>query len=152
MDAEPAPERGDLATMEAGIAAYLAACDVDGKSPRTVQAYRETLHGFQRICVADGLPDHVAAFRPADVYRFMKTIADAGVSLGTRYRRFRETRAFFSLCTRMGYCEPHDSPPSAESAEGRSSRRPGRSAALCRHHVGLRENRVARGGGAASHA
>lgn len=31
-------------------------------------------------------------------------IADRGVSLGTRHRRFRETRAFFSWCTRMGGC------------------------------------------------
>ena len=104
---EAARDRGDPATLEAAIAAYLAACDVEGKSPRTVQAYRETLGRFHGICVADGLPDQVTAFRPADVYRFMKTIADAGVSLGTRHRRFRETRAFFSWCLRMGYCERH---------------------------------------------
>ncbi len=54
------------------------------------------------VCAAEGLPNRVAAFRPADVYRFMKTITDSGVSLGTRHRRFRETRAFFSWCTRMG--------------------------------------------------
>ena len=49
----------------------------------------------------------MAAFRPADVYRYLKTITDSGVSLGTRHRRFRETRAFFSWCTRMSYCERH---------------------------------------------
>ena len=90
--------------LDEAIAAYLAACEVEGKSPRTVQAYRETLSRFLRICAAEGLPDRVAAFRPADVYRFMKTITDSGVSLGTRHRRFRETRAFFSWCTRMGGC------------------------------------------------
>ena len=90
--------------LDEAIAAYLAACEVEGESPRTGQAYRETLSRFRRICAAEGLPARVAAFRPADVYRFLKTITDSGVSLGTRHRRFRETRAFFSWCTRMGVC------------------------------------------------
>ncbi len=107
MVAASARERVDPAGMDDAIAAYLAACEVEGKSPRTVQAYSETLSRFRTIGVAEGLPDRVAAFRPADVYRFMKTITDAGVSLGTRHRRFRETRAFFSWCLRMGYCEQH---------------------------------------------
>ena len=105
MVAESALDRDDPTGLDAAIAAYLAACDVEGKSPRTVQAYRETLSRFLTICAAGGLPDRVAAFRPADVYRFMKVITDSGVSLGTRHRRFRETRAFFSWCTRMDYCE-----------------------------------------------
>ena len=105
MLAKSALDRDDPIGIDAAIAAYLAACDVEGKSPRTVQAYRETLRRALTICAPEGLPDRVAAFRPADVYRFMKVITDSGVSLGTRHRRFRETRAFFSWCTRMGYCE-----------------------------------------------
>ncbi len=105
MVAESAVDRDDPTVMDAAIAAYLAACDVEGESPRTVEAYNETLSRFLKICVEIGLPDRVAAFRPADVYRFMKVITDSGVSLGTRHRRFRETRAFFSWCTRMDYCE-----------------------------------------------
>ena len=105
MVAKSALDRDNPIGMDAAIAAYLAACDVEGKSPRTVQAYRETLRRALTICAPEGLPDRVAAFRPADVYRFMKVITDSGVSLGTRHRRFRETRAFFSWCTRMGYCE-----------------------------------------------
>ncbi len=45
MVAESALERDDPTGMDAAIAAYLAACEVEGKSPRTVQAYRETLRG-----------------------------------------------------------------------------------------------------------
>ena len=90
--------------LDEAIAAYLAACDVEGKSPRTVDAYAETLGMFHAICRQRGLPERVGEFRPAHVYAFLKVIADRGVSLGTRHRRFRETRAFFSWCTRMGGC------------------------------------------------
>jgi len=93
--------------LDEAIAAYLAACAVEGKSPRTVDAYAETLGQFHAICVQKDLPPRVAAFRAAHVYAFLKVIADSGVSLGTRHRRFRETRAFFSWCTRMGGCERH---------------------------------------------
>ena len=104
MVAELVGYRDDGMRLDEAIAAYLAACDVEGKSPRTVDAYAETLHMFHAICVQRGLPQHVGEFRPAHVYAFLKVIADRGVSLGTRHRRFRETRAFFSWCTRMGGC------------------------------------------------
>ena len=90
--------------LDEAIAAYLAACDVEGESPRTVDAYAETLGMFHAIGLQRGLPQRVTEFRPAHVYAFLKVIADSGVSLGTRHRRFRETRAFFSWCTRMGGC------------------------------------------------
>ena len=90
--------------LDEAIAAYLAACEVEGKSPRTVEAYAETLAMFRGICLRKDLPQRVGDFGPAHVYTFLKVIADSGVSLGTRHRRFRETRAFFSWCTRMGGC------------------------------------------------
>jgi site-specific recombinase XerD len=90
--------------LDEAIAAYLAACEVEGKSPRTVDAYAETLTMFRGICLRKALPQRVGEFGPAHVYAFLKVIADSGVSLGTRHRRFRETRAFFSWCTRMGGC------------------------------------------------
>ena len=90
--------------LDEAIVAYLAACEVEGKSPRTVDAYAETLAMFRGICLRKALPQRVGEFGPAHVYAFLKVIADSGVSLGTRHRRFRETRAFFSWCTRMGGC------------------------------------------------
>ena len=86
------------------IDAYLAACEVEAKSPRTVQAYRETLERFLAICRREGLADTVPTFRAEHAYRFLQVIAGDGVSLGTRHRRFRETRAFFSWRRRMDYC------------------------------------------------
>ncbi len=86
------------------IREYLLACEVEAKSPRTVQAYAETLRVFGRAVAAEGLPETVEDYAAPEIYRFLKVIADRPVSLGTRHRRFRETRAFFSWCTRMGYC------------------------------------------------
>ena len=104
MAAEMVRSTDDGMGLDEAIAAYLAACEVEGKSPRTVDAYAETLARFRGICRQQGLPQRVADFRPAHVYAFLKDIADSGVSLGPRHRRFRETRAFFSWCTRMGGC------------------------------------------------
>ena len=43
MVAEMVGYTDDGMTLDEAIAAYLAACDVEGKSPRTVDAYAETL-------------------------------------------------------------------------------------------------------------
>ncbi len=107
MVAELVLQTDDGMGLGEAIAAYLAACDVEGKSPRTVDAYAETLRRFQAVCLAEALPARVADFRPPHVYAFLKAVADSGVSLGTRHRRFRETRAFFSWCLRMGACARH---------------------------------------------
>ena len=64
--------------LDEAIAAYLAACEVEGKSPRTVDAYAETLARFRGICLQLGLPQRIAAFGPAHVYAFLKVIADSG--------------------------------------------------------------------------
>ena len=52
-------------------------------------------------------PRSLGGFAAADVYRFLTAIMDSPVSLGTRHRRFRETRAFFSWCLRMGSVPQH---------------------------------------------
>ena len=102
-EAHPAPQK----SLDDAIGEYLMACEVEGKSPRTVQAYAETLRVFRRIVTAANLPTTMGGFVAADVYRFLKAIMDSPVSLGTRHRRFRETRAFFSWCVRMGYVPKH---------------------------------------------
>ena len=90
-------------TLAAAIAEYLIACEVENKSPRTLQAYDESLRIFQRCVVGEQLAGTVATFAVQDAYRFLKAVADSGVAAGTRHRRFREVRAFFSWCVRMGY-------------------------------------------------
>ena len=98
------PDTLEPRSLDDGIAEYLLACEIEGKSPRTVQAYGETLRLFRRVCGARDLPAALADFRPAHIYQFLKAVQDSGVSIGTRHRRFRETRTLFSWALRMGYC------------------------------------------------
>jgi len=89
------------------ISEYLMAVEVEGKTPRTVKTYGETLARFRRIGRELELPDDAIEFRARDVYAYLKAVADTGVSLGTRHRRHREVRAFFSWMLRMHYIERH---------------------------------------------
>jgi integrase/recombinase XerC len=82
---------------------YLKACEVEGKTDRTVQSYEETLRHFRTACLELGLPFDVGAFQPAHVYLFLGWVKDRGVTTGTQHRRQREVKAFFSWCRRMGY-------------------------------------------------
>ena len=84
---------------------YLKACEVEGKTDRTVQSYAETLRHFRRAVGELQLPNSVRAFGPAHVYLFMGWVRERGVSAGTQHRRQREVKAFFSWCRRMDYVE-----------------------------------------------
>lgn len=97
------PEDLETRSLDDGIAEYLLACEIEGKSPRTVQAYQESLRLFRRVCEERDLPAALDEFRPAHIYQFLKAVQDSGVSIGTRHRRFRETRTLFSWALRMGY-------------------------------------------------
>ena len=100
-------DSGSQKPLDDAIAEYLMACEVEGKGPRTVQAYAETLRVFRRIVTTVDLPTTLGGYAASDIYRFLMAIMDSPVSLGTRHRRFRETRVFFSWCTRMGYVPKH---------------------------------------------
>ena len=91
--------------FEEAVPLYLKACEVEGKTERTVQSYDETLRHFIRAVDQLQLPNSVRAFGPAHVYLFMGWVRDRGVSAGTQHRRQREVKAFFSWCRRMGYVE-----------------------------------------------
>jgi site-specific recombinase XerD len=92
----------DLNTL---VRLYLLRCDVEGKSPFTVVAYRETLCLFQRIAAEEGIPAQVPAITPAHIYAYLGRVAATGVSLEMRHRRHREVRSVFSWLARMGYIE-----------------------------------------------
>ncbi len=94
-----------MTTLDEIVPLYLKACEVEGKTDRTVQSYAETLRHFRAACTKLSLPFDVAAFKPAHVYLFMGWVKDRGVSAGTQHRRQREVKAFFSWCRRMDYVE-----------------------------------------------
>ena len=91
--------------FEEAVPLYLKACEVEGKTERTVQSYAETLRHFIRADDQLQLPNSVNAFRPAHVYLFMGWVRERGMSAGTQHRRQREVKAFFSWCRRMDYVE-----------------------------------------------
>ena len=93
-------KKNSSTALDRQIKDYLVACQVEGKSERTVQAYRETLKQFRLICNEEGLPGNANDFRPAHIYRYLDRVRLRGVSIGTRHRRYRETRTFFAWCVR----------------------------------------------------
>ena len=82
MDSSPA--LADLVDL------YLLRCEVEGKSPRTLRAYRETLRRFLRCVDVDG-PRTVTA---QHLYEYLGRFTH--LSLETRHRYFREVRCFFN--------------------------------------------------------
>ena len=95
-------QQQDLASL---IELYLLRCQVEGKSPNTITAYRETLTLFERIAREEGFPEGVRAITPVHIYAYLGRIGSNGVSLETRHRRHREVRFLFSWLKRMGYIE-----------------------------------------------
>jgi site-specific recombinase XerD len=95
-------QQQDLASL---IDLYLLRCQVEGKSPNTITAYRETLTLFQRIAREEGFPEGVRAITPVHIYAYLGRIGSNGVSLETRHRRHREVRFLFSWLKRMGYIQ-----------------------------------------------
>jgi site-specific recombinase XerD len=86
---------------------YLLACQVEGKSPNTIRAYRETLVMFLGIAEEEGFPTEVCSITPNHVYTYLGRIMERGVTPETRHRRHREVRFFFSWLVRMDYIRNH---------------------------------------------
>ena len=87
--------------LPALIATYLARCVVEGKSPRTVQAYRETLTRFLRCLREDGAPLDPDRLRPDHVIAYLARFTAHRPD--TRHRYFREVRCFCTWLRTAGY-------------------------------------------------
>ena len=100
-------------TLESIVETYLYSCEVEGKTVRTVQAYRETLGQFVQAAREGGFPRKIVKIKTPQIYAFLGWVKNRGVSAGTQHRRYRESRAFFSWCVRMGYTthNPFDGVP-----------------------------------------
>jgi site-specific recombinase XerD len=91
----------DAPTLATLADLYLLRCEVEGKSPGTVRAYRETVTRFLRLLPDDAIQaDHV---RADHIYVYLG--AFTGHSLETRHRYFREVRCFFSWLVELDYLE-----------------------------------------------
>ena len=95
--------RSDRTLLPALIETYLARCAVEGKSPRTIDAYRETLTRFSRCLVEDGAPLDPDRIRPDHVIAYL--VRFAALSPDTRHRYFREVRCFCTWLRAAGYTD-----------------------------------------------
>ena len=87
------------APLIALVEQYLLRCTVEGKSPSTVRAYRETLGRFlAAIPVVDA-----ASVGPEHIYAYLGRYT--GLTLETRHRYFREVRCFFNWLVDAEYIE-----------------------------------------------
>ena len=82
---------------------YLLRCNVEGKSPRTVRAYRETLTRFLRALAEDDAPTHATEIDSAHIYAYLGRFTRLGTE--TRHRYFREVRCFFNWLVEAGYLD-----------------------------------------------
>ncbi len=82
---------------------YILRCEVEGKSERTVRAYRWTLTRFLAALAEDGAPTDPGAVTREDLYRYLARFTD--LSPDTRHRYFREVRCFFNWLVDSGYLE-----------------------------------------------
>ena len=99
MDAPPSREP----LLPALIATYLARCAVEGKSPSTIDAYRESLARFSRCLEEDAAPLDPDRLRPDHVIAYLARFH--AHSPDTRHRYFREVRCFCTWLRAAGYTE-----------------------------------------------
>ena len=95
--------RQNRPNLAALIDLYLLRCEVEGKSPRTVSAYGETLRRFARIAQEEDFPEDVAAIESAHLYAYLGRYTSH--SMETRHRYFREVRCFFNWLVLAGHLE-----------------------------------------------
>lgn len=88
-----------LPTLRSLVDQYLLRCSVEGKSPRTVRAYRETLGRFL-LAVPTTDPLEVGS---EQLYEYLSGFTH--LSLETRHRYFREVRCFFNWLVEAGYLD-----------------------------------------------
>ena len=87
--------------LPALIETYLARCAIEGKSPRTIAAYRETLTRFQRCLQEDAAPLDPDRLRPDHVITYLARFAAHRPA--TRHRAFREVHCFCTWLRAAGY-------------------------------------------------
>ena len=93
----------DTPTLPPLVETYLARCVIEGKSPRTVHAYRESLTRFCRCLAEDGAPRDPKQLRPDHVIAYLARFADHAPD--TRHRYFREVRCFCNWLRTAGYTD-----------------------------------------------
>ena len=90
----------DLPTL---VGTYLLRCAVEGKSPETLRAYRETLGRFLDALQEDAAPTDPRLLRADHVLAYLARFQH--LSHDTRHRYFREARCFFNWLRAAEYAD-----------------------------------------------
>ena len=91
-----------MAQIDETIASYLTALKIEGKTPKTIESYANSLKDFRKIGRLLGLPETVEEYGVEQVYQFLGALQQRGASPGYQHRRHREVQTLFSWCERMG--------------------------------------------------
>ena len=94
-----------MAPIDQNISTYLIAIEIEGKTPRTIHSYAESLEDFRKLGRQFGLPESLGEYEVTHVYEFLGALRRRGAAPGYQNRRHREVRAFFSWCLRMDMVE-----------------------------------------------
>jgi site-specific recombinase XerD len=94
-----------MTDIDEAIRTYLVAIEIEGKSPRTVASYANSLEDFRRVGRRLGHPDSPEAYAVPHVYEFLGALRERGASPGYQHRRHREVKTCFSWLKRMDFIE-----------------------------------------------
>ncbi len=89
-------------SLKHAIVSYLRRCELEGKSPNTVVAYRETLLQLLVVAEAEEFAGDVRKVTPEDIDSYLAWVMARGVCDEPRHRRFREARFLFVWLLRTG--------------------------------------------------
>ena len=85
-----------MTELDKRIATYLTAIEVEGKTPKTIASYANSLQDFRRVGTRLGFPGRIAEHEVAHVYEFLSELRVRGASPGYQHRRHREVKTCFS--------------------------------------------------------
>ena len=94
-----------MTQIDEAIASYVTALNIEGKTPKTIESYSNSLKDFRRVGRRLALPETVEEYGVEDVYKFLGALQERGASPGYQHRRHREVQTLFSWCARMGMVE-----------------------------------------------
>lgn len=92
-----------MSEIDDRIATYLQAIQIEGKTPKTIASYVNSLQGFRRVEHCLGFPEQANDYEVPHVYAFLGALRERGASAGYQHRRHREVETCFSWLERMEF-------------------------------------------------
>ena len=86
MSTQMGKQAADMTELDERIAIYLKAIEVEGKTPKTIASYANSLQAFRRVGTRLGLPGRIAEYEVAHVYEFLSELRARGASPDYQHR------------------------------------------------------------------